>query len=194
MHSGARGDARAVGCRTHRNRDHGRSPGALRTGPEGRSIRLNPQRTSLNALATLRQHCCPCLDLRADRLRLCADLPGEPRAQSRPWRVDDAGRLCGAGDGLAIQRAPGNGTRRGRPPEPVGRRAGLRLSHAQDDRRDGAGSHPHDGSARHPDPRAGGAGVVGAAAISGAGAWRAQPVAGCSSAAGASRCGRRCWC
>src|SRR6185312_211703 len=47
-----------------------------------------------------------------------------------------------------------------------------------DDRRDGARRHPHDSRARHSDPRPGGPDLVGATAISGAGARRAEPVAG----------------
>ena len=128
--------------------------------------------------ATRRQHRRPRVDLRADRVRLCADLSRQPRAQSRAWRADDARRLYGAGDRVALQRPSGHRAGRSHPPEPAGRRAGLCLSDAQDDRRDGACRDPHDRRARHSDPRPGGADLVGAAAISGAGARRAEPVAG----------------
>ena len=144
-------------------------------------------------LATRRQHHRPRLDLCADRLRLCADLPGQPRAQSRPWRTDDARRLSGAGDRLAVQRPAGDGARRRHPAQPARRRAGLCLPHAQDDRRDGAGGHPHHRRARHPGARRHRADLVVAAAVPGAGARRRQSVARRPGRRAASRCGRRCW-
>ena len=54
--------------------------------------------------AARRQHHRAGGDLRADRLRLCADLSRQPRAQSGAWRADDARRLSAAGDGVAVQR------------------------------------------------------------------------------------------
>ena len=58
------------------------------------------------------------------------------------------------------------GDRSRRRPEPADGRAGLRLPHAQDDGRDGAGRRAHHRGARHPPARRHGAGVVGAAAVS----------------------------
>ena len=62
----------------------------------------------------------------------------------------------------------------GRGAEPAGRRAGLRVPHAQDDRRDGAGRRAHHCRARHPAARRHRAGLVGAAAVSGAAARHRQ--------------------
>ena len=133
--------------------------------------------TGRNPFATPRQHCRARIDLRIDRVRLCDDLPGEPRAQSRPWRVDDARRVYAAGDRVAVLRACGDGARRRCRPKSGGRTARLRLPHAQDDRRDGAGGNSHHGRARHSDPRAGRAALVGATAIPGPGAWRDKSLA-----------------
>src|SRR5687767_2651472 len=52
--------------------------------------------------AAPRQHYRARVDLRADRVRLCADLPGKPGAQSGAWRADDAWRVFVAGHCIAV--------------------------------------------------------------------------------------------
>ena len=83
-----------------------------------------------------------------------------------------------AHDRLVVRRAPVRRDRRRRRAQPRGRRAGLRLPDAQDDRRDGARRRAHHRRARHPAARADGADLVGAAAISRAGARLLQSGAG----------------
>ena len=77
--------------------------------------------------------------------------------------------------GVAVRGHPVDGDRGGARAQPRGRRAGLSVPDAQDDRRDGAGRGAHHGRARHPAARRHGADLVGAAAVSGAGARLANP-------------------
>ena len=68
------------------------------------AVDARPTREPLRA--TRRQHRRAGVDLRADRLRLCADLSRQPRAQSRAWRTDDARRLSAADDGSLFSGHP----------------------------------------------------------------------------------------
>ena len=61
----------------------------------GARLRLNLRKTISGAAR--RQYRRPEFDLRIDRLRLRTDLSGQPRAQSRAWRIDD-GRLVSTFD------------------------------------------------------------------------------------------------
>jgi len=140
-----------------------------------------------NPFAARGQHSRPRLDLRADRLRICADLPRQPGAQSRARRTDDARRISRVGNGLIVQWAPAHGVGGRRSVEPFDRRSCLHLPHAEDDGRDGSCGNPDDRCARNPCPRDRDPHLVCAAAVSGAGTRCKQ------SFACAVLCGRRCW-
>src|SRR4029078_495932 len=103
-------------------------------------------------------------DLCAARLRLRADLSREPGVEHGARRDRHARRLYAVHQRLAVRRQPAHGDRRGGGDEPHHRRPRLRPSDAQDDRRDGAGSHPHDHRDRHSAARPDRVDLVGRAA------------------------------
>ena len=89
--------------------------------------------------AARRQHRGAGLDLRADRVRICAGLSREPGAEPGPRRADDARRLHAAAHCIAVLEPLGGCHCRRRGTQLAHRRAGLSVPHAQDDGRDGAG-------------------------------------------------------